>query len=227
MAKKTSVKKAFLGSCSSAAFAKNNKLWIALGSGFTDKSQLHVLDLVPEGGWQEDTIIKSGDKIDAITTLCQVENHIWIGDNAGLIHAFDFATFGLIFSYKMEPDVHEEPSPVRSIHYLKNIQRVCVAMHNGRLFLCDNEITPSATSGGEGTFLVTELGADSCIHSVASLAGFSLELWCGLSAGAISVFTLKDGVVTSQQVINHNDPVVDNVEVLQVIVYRSQAVLRL
>ena len=28
---------------------------------------------------------------------------------------------------------------------------------------------------------------------------------------------MKEGVVTSQQVINHNDPVVDNVEVLQVV----------
>ena len=43
------------------------------------------------------------------------------------------------------------------------------------------------------------------------------EIWCGLSHGIISVFTLKDGVVTGQQVINHNDPMVENVEVLQVI----------
>ena len=73
-------------------------------------------------------------------------------------------------------------------------------------------------SGGEGTFLVTELAAESCIHSVASVFdGYLTEIWCGLSHGVISVFTLKDGVVTGQQVINHNDPVIENVEVLQVV----------
>ena len=91
-------------------------------------------------------------------------------------------------------------------------------MHNGRLFLCDADVIPSSQSGGEGTFLVTELAADSCIHSVASIHNNNLtEIWCGLSHGVISVFTLKDGVVTGQQVINHNDPMIENVEVLQVI----------
>ena len=206
------------GSCSSVAMGKNSKLWLSLSSGFNDKSQLHILEMLAEGSWQEDIIIKSGDKIDAITSMCQVEGYIWIGDNAGFIHAFDYNSFALIFSYKMEPDLMEEPSPVRSIHYLQNIKRVCVAMHNGRLFLCDADVIPSSQSGGEGTFLVTELASDSCIHSVASIHYQNLtEIWCGLSHGVISVFTLKDGVVTGQQVINHNDPMVENVEVLQVI----------
>ena len=104
--------------------AKNSKLWLSLSSGFNDKSQLHILEMLAEGSWQEDIIIKSGDKIDAITSMCQVEGYIWIGDNAGFIHAFDYNSFNLIFSYKMEPDLLEEPSPVRSIHYLQNIKRV-------------------------------------------------------------------------------------------------------
>ena len=33
----------------------------------------------------------------------------------------------------------------------------------------------------------------------------------------MSVFTLKDGIVISQEVINHNDPPVENIEVLQVL----------
>ena len=178
------------GSCSSATFAsKSNKLWMSLSSGFTDKSQLHVLDMVSEGSWQEDVVIKSGEKIDAITSLCQVQNHVWIGDNAGFIHAFEISSYTMVFSYKMEPDLMEEPSPVRSIHYLPKIQRVCVAMHNGRLFLCDADVIPSSQSGGEGTFLVTELGAESCIHSLASMIPQAdqdlVEIWCGLSQGSI------------------------------------------
>ena len=79
---------------------------------------------------------------------------------------------------------------------------------------------PSSQSGGEGTFLVTELAAESTIHSITSIvkedSGLT-EIWCGLGHGSISVFTLKDGVVVSQQVINHHDPVIENVEVLQVL----------
>ena len=120
------------GSCSSATFAYNSKIWLSLSSGFSDKSQLHILDMLPEGSWQEDIIIKSGEKIDAITSMTHIETHIWIGDNAGWIHGFDMNSYNLSFSYKMEPDVQEEPSPVRSIHYLAPIRRVCVAMHNGR-----------------------------------------------------------------------------------------------
>ena len=109
--------------------AKNSKLWLSLSSGFNDKSQLHILEMLAEGSWQEDIIIKSGDKIDAITSMCQVEGYIWIGDNAGFIHGFDYNSFNLIFSYKMEPDLLEEPSPVRSIHYLQNIKRVSISFH--------------------------------------------------------------------------------------------------
>ena len=42
---------------------------------------------------------------------------------------------------------------------------------------------------------------------------------CGESHGAIAIFTLtgSSGVVTSQEIINHNDPVIENVEVLHII----------
>ena len=42
---------------------------------------------------------------------------------------------------------------------------------------------------------------------------------CGESHGAIAIFTLtgSSAVVTSQEIINHNDPVIENVEVLQII----------
>ena len=92
-------------------------------------------------------------------------------------------------------------------------------MHNGRMFLCASDVVPASTEGCEGTFLITELGSATCIHSVTSLekSRSAVEIWCGESHGAISVFTMRDGVVTSQEVINHNGPVVENVEVFQVI----------
>ena len=63
----------------------------------------------------------------------------------------------------------EEPSPVRAIHFVPELQRVCVAMHNGRMFLCDAGVVPSGMIGGEGSFVMTELGSSSCIHSVTSV----------------------------------------------------------
>ena len=58
----------------------------------------------------------------------------------------------------------------------------------------------------------------SCIHSVASIhRGLFAEIWCGESHGSVSVFTLTEGVVTSQDVLNHHDPVVENAEVLQIV----------
>lgn len=47
--------------------------------------------------------------------------------------------------------------------------QACVAMHNGRMFLCCSDVIPVAEVGGEGTFLITELGSSSCIHSVTSI----------------------------------------------------------
>ena len=44
--------------------------------------------------------------------------------------------------------------------------RACVAMHNGRMFLCASDVVPASTEGCEGTFLITELGSATCIHSV-------------------------------------------------------------
>ena len=45
-------------------------------------------------------------------------------------------------------------------------RRACVAMHNGRMFLCASDVVPASTEGCEGTFLITELGSATCIHSV-------------------------------------------------------------
>ena len=184
-----------------------NELWLACGSGFSQPpEQLHIVE-VNSHGWQEHSTLNSdilkapvqGDTGDTpktieskcITSMCLVNGSaVWIGDNAGYIHAYrvnDPATevypdnnedaeqshlirgYPLLFSYKMEPDAMEEPSPVRSIHYVPELQRVCVAMHNGRMFLCDASVIPCGMFGGEGSFVMTELGSSSCIHSVSSV----------------------------------------------------------
>jgi hypothetical protein len=188
-------------------------------SAFDDFPQLHILEMAPVGCcWHEHKM--TGLKHN-VTSMCLVGDSVWFGDNLGFVHAYSAdAGCNKLFTYKMEPDEMEDAAPVRSIHYLSAISRACVAMHNGRMFLCASDVVPSASEGCEGTFLITELGSATCIHSVTSItksdSSSLVEIWCGESHGAISVFTLRDGIVTSQEVINHNDPVVENVEVFQV-----------
>ena len=44
-----------------------------------------------------------------------------------------------------------------------------------------------------------------------------VELWCGQSQGSICIFALGEGVVTGQEVINHYDPILPGLEVLQMV----------
>ena len=191
-----------------------NEMWLACGSGFSQPpEQLHIVE-VNSHGWQQHSTLNSdilketveGETNDdqtpktveskCITSMCLVNgNAVWIGDNAGYIHAYrvndpnhadayadetdeeiedselnpPMRGYPLLFSYKMEPDAMEEDSPVRAIHFVPELQRVCVAMHNGRMFLCDAGVIPFGVMGGEGSFVMTELGSSSCIHSVSSV----------------------------------------------------------
>lgn len=49
------------------------------------------------------------------------------------------------------------------------------------------------------------------------------ELWCGESRGSISIFTIKDNIVSSQEVVNHYEPMIENLEVLHLISSHSPA----
>ena len=68
----------------------------------------------------------------------------------------------------MDPDT-ETPSPIRSLYYIKSSGRVVVALHSGRIFMCQSDTIPVKETGGEGTFILTELGTSGCVHSVTSI----------------------------------------------------------
>ena len=44
-----------------------------------------------------------------------------------------------------------------------------------------------------------------------------MELWCGQSQGSICIFVLGEGVVTNQVAVNHYDPIIPGLEVLQMV----------
>ena len=165
------------------------ELWMTCASAFDDHPQLHILE-VNSLGWQDHMTLKT-TLTHNVTSMCLVNDSVWFGDNLGYVHAYSSEKYHKLFTYKMEPDELEDASPVRSIHFLEEIQRACVAMHNGRMFLCCAKVIPNSQEGCEGTFLITELGSASCIHSVTSItkggggpAGHpnnnnSVEIWCG------------------------------------------------
>lgn len=43
------------------------------------------------------------------------------------------------------------------------------------------------------------------------------ELWCGESHGALSIYAMNENAVTGHEVLNHYEPVISNVDVLQVV----------
>ena len=165
-------------------------------------------------GWQDHFIHKE-TLGNAVTSMTTVQDAIWIGTSRGEIHAYSTSSYKRMFSYSMDPD-SEVPSPIRSLYFIKSSGRVVVALHNGRIFLCQSNLIPISPVGGEGTFILTELGTSDCVHCVASLqlSESQVEIWCGQSEGTMAIFSLTDSVVTNQDILNHT---LEQSEVMQVV----------
>ena len=82
----------------------------------------------------------------------------------------------------MDPE-SDQPAAIQSMNFIKSSGRVVVALRNGRIFLCQSNLIPLCKIGGEGTFILTELGTSDSAHSVTSLhlSDNRVEIWCGQS----------------------------------------------
>ena len=80
-------------------------------------------------------------------------------------HFYRASDCTLLFSYNMEPDA-PNPCPIVSLLWMPELQRVAVAMANGRLFMVRSDVLPSAPSMGEGSFVMTELGNSTVLHAI-------------------------------------------------------------
>ncbi|XP_060525729.1 leucine-rich repeat serine/threonine-protein kinase 1 isoform X2 [Cylas formicarius] len=151
------------------------------------------------------------------SVTCTVSNSVWIGDCAGKIHAYSSCDGRRIFYYSLETEPNIQ---VQSLVYLPPLNRIACALSNGRLFLLNSEIRPATPTAAEGTFVMTELGLSSginCMCAVLRDRQGTCELWCGGSNGQISIYTLKDQVVSGQEVINHYQPVINFVDVMNLV----------
>ncbi|XP_017772148.1 PREDICTED: leucine-rich repeat serine/threonine-protein kinase 1 isoform X5 [Nicrophorus vespilloides] len=151
------------------------------------------------------------------TASCTVGPTIWIGDYIGRIHAYSVTDGYKIFSYALES---EENTSIQALLYLPSLKRVACALSNGRLFLLNSETIPRTPSSAEGTFVMTELGASTVINCLCALYKESdnvCELWSGQSMGQISIYTIKDQVVAGHEMLNHFQPIIDSVDVVNMV----------
>ncbi|KAK7861679.1 hypothetical protein R5R35_005355 [Gryllus longicercus] len=153
------------------------------------------------------------------TAACTVDGNVWIGDSMGAIHAYIGKDCCKLFSYTLDPEA-PETCAVCAMVPLPVLQRVAVALSNGRLFLVRSDLLPTSPTMGEGSFVMTELGSSPALHSLTAIfreQGRVCELWCGEAQGNISIFTIRENIVTSHDVVNHYDPIIENICVLNLV----------
>lgn len=98
------------------------------------------------------------------STCLQVKKQIISGYffkiNISIVHRLSDSSH--IFSYIMDPAIK---SPVITLLYMPNIQRVAVGLLNGRLFLVDATKIPTNYACAEGSFVLTELCSGQILYS--------------------------------------------------------------
>nr|CAH7742533.1 unnamed protein product [Callosobruchus chinensis] len=185
-----------------------SELWLMCSN-----SRIDLL-LAAERGWlQHHTMTLSM----RATAACTVADSVWIGDYAGKIHAYSATNGRRLFFYTLE---NEPNIQVEALLYIPSLKRVACALSNGRLFLVNSETKPMTPTAAEGTFVMTELSSTSvinCMCAVINEEEGTCELWCGESDGQISVYVIKDHVVIGHDILNHYQPIIEKVEVMNLI----------
>ncbi|KAJ8934094.1 hypothetical protein NQ318_004975 [Aromia moschata] len=147
----------------------------------------------------------------------QLGDSVWIGDYAGKLHAYSASDGRKLFFYTLE---NEPNTQVEALLYLRSLRRVACALSNGRLFLVNSEARPLTPTAAEGTFVMTELGSASVINCMCAVFNGeedTCELWCGESNGQISIYTIRDHVVASHEILNHYQPIIEKVDVMNLV----------
>lgn len=158
-----------------------------------------------EHGWQSYGAIPCTI---ATTAVAKVNNEVWVGDAEGNLHTYQTGSGNVLWNYALGD------APIVDILSLDELHRVAIGLANGRLFLVKNDVTPTTAAMAEGSFVMTELGSSEHLYSLANLRVEKnvCELWVGESTGYISIFTIKDEIVSGHDRVNHYNPVIEKVE---------------
>uniref|UniRef100_T1HIN4 non-specific serine/threonine protein kinase n=1 Tax=Rhodnius prolixus TaxID=13249 RepID=T1HIN4_RHOPR len=149
------------------------------------------------------------------TAAAIVHDTIWIGDESSHIYAYSLDDMKRLWWYSMVEG--DEKSPVLRLLWLQPLSRVAVALGCGRIFLV-TDTSPTTSCMAEGSFVLTELGSATLLHDITAIFSQNYnELWCGEGNGAISVYTMEDNIVTNYETLNHYNPMIANVDVVQLV----------
>lgn len=185
--------------------------------------QLDILSST-EHGWRDYKALTL--ETVTVTALCLVNDTIWLGDSRGKIHIYSITSHNKLSSFSLET-LGISSSAIRSMCYLKEQKYIAMATSDGRLWLCNiknsdqfEEQTEDKTELENVTDFVQELGSKDCpVFCIAavSLTDHSCELWCGQTQGSMKIFALHNAVVVSHEVVYHYEPIIDNLDVTQLV----------
>uniref|UniRef100_T1IVJ9 non-specific serine/threonine protein kinase n=1 Tax=Strigamia maritima TaxID=126957 RepID=T1IVJ9_STRMM len=166
--------------------------------------------------WQNIRTLKSNSV--TITEVCVVKTCVWLGDSKGIVHIYNAFNHTELDSFALDPDA-ATTCAVRSMCYIAQLDKVAVSLSNGRLWLYASDY--AAVKGGTDCQSTSELGSNGspifCTTSIRNARTENCELWCGQSHGMISIFAQREGVIISQEIVNHYEPALDNSDVLQLV----------
>ncbi|KAG8224987.1 hypothetical protein J437_LFUL005998 [Ladona fulva] len=193
------------GSCE-----ESSELWLGRGAGRVD---MLVASREGHGFVQYSTLPSPHCTVPTAAT--PIGPCIWIGDAIGHVHGLLASDCSPVFSYALGSGC------VRTIVELKGLGRVVVGMSDGSVFLVRSDSLPSSPTRGEGSFVIARLHSGAtALHTLVAVGSDhtkECELWCGESKGNISIYRICDGMVTSQEIVNHCEPIIERLEVLHLV----------
>ncbi|XP_017885653.1 leucine-rich repeat serine/threonine-protein kinase 1 [Ceratina calcarata] len=174
-----------------------DEIWFGQNNGEMD------MLLGTERGWLEHVRIQTPVIPYA---MCGLDNHVWVGDDAGQVYVFLSSNYDSVTVYNLDPN-HKLTSKIVGLVYLDQINKFAVALHSGKMFLLENKMeNVEKIKIGNGR---DDVKAYSLVAT--SNRKKNLELWLGQSFGQITVFILQDNSeVTNTVQLFHDSKVNEN-----------------
>lgn len=149
-----------------------------------------------EHSWLDYRTLSSVETI-TVTYMCVIYDNIWLGDSKALIHVYNIYTYNEVTVIRLYPD-EMTPTAVSSMCLLRAIDYVAISSTSGRLWICsiDGLQIREIRNNGNAFLCVAPV-------NLVDSSSNSCELWCGQTEGSVCIISFKEGIITSQDFINH------------------------
>uniref|UniRef100_T1K991 non-specific serine/threonine protein kinase n=1 Tax=Tetranychus urticae TaxID=32264 RepID=T1K991_TETUR len=131
-----------------------------------------------------------------ITSMCNVQNYLWLGDGSSCVHIFNIDTYQEITNFTLESTCIEVVvTSIRSMVYLEPCGSVAVLNNSGQLWIVD-----------VASLTVREISSES-MNPYLCITGLqksdSAELWCGQAEGLLSIMSFTSPNEETVDLLNH------------------------